>query len=181
ILLLPKSHPNPSTWTALINKSKAFRLHSLLTSPQSFSSTYEREAAFSHSDWEARLKNPLAYTFVAKSTPTPTPSPSVPAPSTHGEHISSFLTSDWVGSAVLFGPKPTEYDTNSGSTALFDIYGLFVLPSAQGIGLGTALMEACTTHAAPLAAAMNVDKAVVRVSVTKGNERVLELYRRIGF
>lgn len=176
VCLLPKSHPNPATWTNLIAKQKALRLHSLVASPESFSSTYERESAFKDSDWEARLQNPLAYTYVAKSEAAPLPQETVSSE----DYLETFLNDAWVGSAVLVGPAG-DSDMDEDWTATFDIYALYVLPEARGSGLGSALIDACTVHARDMAGAVKASKAVIRVSVARGNEGVLGLYERIGF
>ncbi|KAJ4296610.1 hypothetical protein N0V90_006657 [Kalmusia sp. IMI 367209] len=172
--LLPKSHPDPSTWTSLFAKQKALRLHSLLTSPESFSSTYERESAFADADWEARLRNASASTFVATNrTAKHAAAPGV-------LDAEALLEGEWVGSAVLVGPASTN-DEDERSTATFEIYGLFVLPDARGTGLGSALLEAAADYGRVLAAKQGCERVVVRISVAPGNERALKLYERVGF
>ena len=177
ILLLPKCHHDPVAWAILIAKQKGLRLQSLLTSPESFSSTYERESSFDDSDWEARLQNPLAYTYIARSRLQP--SLSTNHVHTPEETLGIFLHSDWVGSATLFGPATTGSDSDE--SVVMDVYGLFVLPEARGSGLGSALLDRCVEHARNVARGMKVHKAVVRVSVARGNEKVLRLYEKVGF
>ena len=177
ILLLPRSHHDPVAWATLVAKQKALRLQSLLTSPASFSSTYERESAFSESDWVSRLQNPLAYSYIARRGLQPAPSTNhVRTPE---EVLQTFLNSEWVGSATLYGPAIT--GDRSDDSVVMDIYGLFVLPEARGSGLGNALLEGCVGHARDLGRDMKVHKVTVRVSVAHGNKKVLKLYEKVGF
>lgn len=187
ILRLPKSHPKPSTWRTLIAKQKALRLKSLLTSPESFSSTYEREIAFTDADWEARLRNPSACTLVAVKESSASHGNSTDDDESEAVAETAYLDSEWLGSVVLVGPeeKPEEQH-KSAQTTTFDIYALFVLPEARGAGLGSALIRSAASEAQKLVpsatANANVNRTVViRASVARGNERVLKLYERAGF
>jgi GNAT superfamily N-acetyltransferase len=175
IVCLPKSHNHPPTWTSLIAKQRALRLQSLLTSPESFSSTYEREIAFTDADWEARLKNPSAYTLIAVRSSTPRAAYKVKED--HDDHRtdSDYVEGEWVGSAVLVGPG----ENRSSPFPIFDIYALFVLPEARGTGLGAQLIESAASMAQRLAS--GASRVLVRASVARGNERVLKLYERAGF
>ncbi|KAJ4354397.1 uncharacterized protein N0V89_006133 [Didymosphaeria variabile] len=171
IVRLPKSHSHPPTWKALIAKQKTLRLQSLLTSPDSFSSTYEREIAFTDADWEARLQNPSAYTLIAvKSTASRAGNDR-----DEGRLDSDYLDGEWVGSVVLVGPE----EKHGSPFATFDICALFVLPEARGTGLGGKLIESAASEAQRLAGVAS--KVLIRAGVARGNERVLKLYERAGF
>lgn len=177
--LIPKSHADAATWTTLIAKQKALRLQSLLTSPESFSSTYERESAFDDSVWEARLRNPSAYTHTAVSRLR---EGSLADDVLYSQdELKMLLECEWAGSAVLVGPATMDSQEEHGSVCVFDIFGLFVLPGARGTGLGSALMDACIEHARRLAGALEVEKVKVRVSVACGNAKVMRFYQRLGF
>ncbi|KAL1599768.1 60S ribosomal protein L10A [Paraconiothyrium brasiliense] len=172
IVRLPKSHNHPPTWKALIAKQKALRLQSLLTSPDSFSSTYEREIAFTDADWEARLRNPSAYTLIAvKSTASRTGNQR----DDERRPDSDYLDGEWIGSVVLVGPE----EEHESPFATFDIYALFVLPEARGKGVGGKLIESAASEAQTLTG--GASKVLIRAAVASGNERVLKLYERAGF
>ncbi|KAK7193756.1 hypothetical protein DPSP01_000310 [Paraphaeosphaeria sporulosa] len=175
IVRLPKSHDHPQTWQVLIAKQKTLRLQSLLTSPEAFGSTYERESTFTDAEWEARLKNPIAHTLIAVDSNAPH---AVHKPNDDDQDAGTDdddLYGAWVGSVVLIGP--TEGDGML--IATYDINALFILPEARGTGLGAELVESAVSEAQKLArGAMRV---VVRALVVRGNERVLKLYERAGF
>lgn len=65
IIQPPRALSDPDSWAALVDKWREFRLHSLRTAPDAFSSTYAREVAFERGVWEERLRNPEAHMFVA--------------------------------------------------------------------------------------------------------------------
>ena len=173
--LLPKSHPDPTTWAHIVSAQKTFRLHALKTSPESFSSSYAREAAFTDSEWEARLQNPLALTLVAvKSPPTE-------ASTTEEDNDSAqtCIKGEWEGTAVLVGPLPPKSDRD---TTVFEIFGLFVLPSARGHGIGARLIETAISEAVARAGeGGGARRVVVRVRAAAGNAKVVGLYERSGF
>jgi ribosomal protein S18 acetylase RimI-like enzyme len=83
---------------SLLQKSKTLRLKALQTDPSSFASNYAKEILFEDSIWEARLKNPLARTFVAVDM-------SNLASST--DDLEILKIAEWSGSTVLFGPRVT--------------------------------------------------------------------------
>jgi hypothetical protein len=49
----------------LARRSKLLRLDALRTNPEAYASSYEREILFTDKQWEDRVKNPSARTFVA--------------------------------------------------------------------------------------------------------------------
>jgi GNAT superfamily N-acetyltransferase len=178
IRTLPKSHPNPQTWTRLIAQQKSFRLNALQTSPDSFSSTYAREAAFADSEWEARLQNPFALSLIAVKERTREFSET----ETSRDDVQTWIESEWQGSAVVFGPVSMDGVEIIKETLLFEIFGLFVLPSVRGRGVGTQLVQSAVEYAI-LQAAEKFERReiVVRVRITAGNPNALELYEKLGF
>lgn len=167
IHLLPKSYDKP-TWTQLVNQQKGLRLKALQTSPESFSSTYERESTFTFSDWEGRLKNPNAYTFVAVQLFDGEKGTEIP--------LEDVAKRDWVGTVVIVGPINAESEFGH-----FGIAGLFVLPEARGMGLGQRLVEVAVEHGKNVARERGLKHAMVQVSVKSGNGKVLKMYERLGF
>lgn len=174
IVRLPKSHTDPPTWRALIARQKTLRLRALLTSPEAFGSTYERELAFADADWETRMRNPAATTLVAVA-----PRSAINANDDHHHsdtaRDTAYLDGEWAGSIVLVG-APNAYGS---ILATFEINALFVVPEARGAGLGAQLIERAVSEARELAP----DAGMIMISalVVRGNERVLGLYERTGF
>jgi GNAT superfamily N-acetyltransferase len=168
---LPKSHSNPVTWARLISAQKVFRLQALQTSPESFSSTYAREVVFTDGEWEARLQNPLALTLVAVKCSTAEDGETEQGRGT----FQACAEGDWQGSAVLFGPS---LDPERSNLPVFEIFGLFVLPSARGHGIGTSLVEVAIDQAGGVAGYREV---AVRVRAAAGNAQVVGLYEKLGF
>ncbi|PSN72965.1 hypothetical protein BS50DRAFT_629059 [Corynespora cassiicola Philippines] len=186
IYLVPKSCTDLGIWAILLSRQKELRLNSLKTSPESFSSTYEREVTFSDKQWEARLMNPLAFTFAAVTRQATDSHPTA-------DGLKEIVENEWVGQAVLVGPihrtpapadsGQTNSDLESGATDFlhFDIHGLYVLPWARGFGLGKQLMRAAVSHARSLSQQAGAKDVIVRVSVVASNSQALALYKGLGF
>lgn len=190
IQTLPKSHPNPKTWTTLLAAYKFLRLHALQTSPSSFSSTYAREAAFTPAEWEARLQNPLALTLVAIPTPAPTNNgeSTRPGPESDATDADAWIESEWAGTAVLFGPVHSSLAADEESSEdlvsppTFEIFALFVRSAARGRGLATRLVDGAVARARETVREQGGGEDVdVRVTVTAGNGEIIALYRKCGF
>ena len=187
IQLLPRLHHDPSVWTQIIERQKILRLQSLQLSPESFSSTYARETKFTEKDWEARLQNPLAFTFVAVGPPGET---------AEGLGDDDLLNGVWVGMVVLIGPfiqvrslaqndlgreekgkeqRPVrpQYD--------YRIDGLIVLPQARRLGLGKALLMSAIDHADAFGRKNGAAEVNITLSVYSGNSNALVLYQKVGF
>ncbi|KAF2189556.1 hypothetical protein K469DRAFT_658487 [Zopfia rhizophila CBS 207.26] len=190
ITLLPKDYPDPSTWDEMISRQKDLRLLSLQIAPDSFSSTFSRESQFTREDWEARLKNPQAFTFIASPSSNSKSSPAPP--------ISTFkITQEpWIGSAVLLGPLPLSTNPPShpstkasGRSELrseenhitFEICALFVMPEARRLGVGNALFEAVIVHGKSIARERGCSLVCFRVSTAESNKEALRLYEKLGF
>ncbi|HBN15828.1 MAG: GNAT family N-acetyltransferase [Gammaproteobacteria bacterium] len=98
---------------------KKVRLASLKDSPDSFSSTYEREQAFSEADWKARLRPQpgvnISFPLVAES---------------HGNIVG-------LASGVIWEEDST----------VAHVYQMWVLPESRGKGIATALLKSITAWA----------------------------------
>lgn len=98
---------------------KKVRLDSLTDSPDSFCSTYEREAAFSHADWQSRLKAQLglnvSFPLLAEI---------------HGEPVG-------LASGVIWDEEPT----------VTHVYQMWVMPKARGMGIAKSLLDRITMWA----------------------------------
>ncbi|KAF2267108.1 hypothetical protein CC78DRAFT_531186 [Lojkania enalia] len=180
VTLLPKSHPDPAIWSRIIAHQKDFRLRSLQISPESFSSSYEREEQFSDKDWEARLQNPLAYTFIIlKCSKTETETNKT-------VDLTDIVDGEWVGMGVLAGPmgdlpgNMREMADEERCTE-FEISGVFVLPGARNLGLGKSLVEATVEHGKSLGKQRGASEVLVKVSAASTNVQALKLYERLGF
>jgi ribosomal protein S18 acetylase RimI-like enzyme len=188
VTLLPHSHPDPNTWASLVSHHKNLRLRSLQISPESFSSTFEREVAFTDSDWENRLKNPLAYTFIAAKVPT-----SLKENGERGDELDDAVHGEWVGMTVLVGPLdelPNNLTPNSKADGApqrkevpveSEIFAVFVSPEARGLGLGKRLSEASIAQGKVLGREKGAKEVVVRLSVARGNGKAKSLYEKLGF
>ncbi|KAF2018804.1 hypothetical protein BU24DRAFT_458539 [Aaosphaeria arxii CBS 175.79] len=177
---LPKSHPNPSTWTRILASHKHLRLTSLLLSPSAFSSTHAREAAFTHAEWDARLRNPLAVTFVAVS---PSPSPLDGREDVVEDEDPVASGENWIGTTVLYGPldaSTTSTEVAASTPVTFEIFALFVVPEARGKGVGRGLVAAAVECAKGVARERGVE-GFVRIAAAGGNERAIGVYEGLGF
>jgi ribosomal protein S18 acetylase RimI-like enzyme len=187
IQLLPKSHHDLSVWTQIIERQKLLRLQSLQLSPESFSSTYAREAIFTEKDWQARLQNPLAFTFVAVCPPGET---------TEGLGDDYLLNGAWVGMVVLIGPfiqirslaqKDLGHEEKGEEQRPvrphydYHINGLIVLPHARRLGLGKALLKLAIDHADAFGRKSGAAEINIKLSVSSGNSKALILYQKVGF
>ncbi|KAF2739895.1 hypothetical protein EJ04DRAFT_260244 [Polyplosphaeria fusca] len=177
--LLPKTHPDSELWIRLINRQKQLRLQALRLSPESFSSTHDREAAFSNEEWEARLQNPLAFTFVVARRSD--------GLSKIEHQRDALVEDDWVGFGVLFALMGDGKDASNGSGSdnkdviEFSIFGLYIVPSERKLGLGRKLIEAMIEHGMTLAKERGASAAVFKLSVASPNARAQRLYEKLGF
>jgi GNAT superfamily N-acetyltransferase len=184
--ILPKSHRDATIWAELVQRQKAFRLASLHESPTSFSSTYERESAFSDAEWVARLRNPFARTMIASRPPFPL--------TDNVDPETAVLDEEWLGMAVLFGPKQQrsyrlqdavheedKVEVKKPVSHVFEIFGLYIVPDARECGTGKRLMEALVELGWTLGKQADADEVVIRVSHTEGNLAARRLFERVGF
>ncbi|KAG2125642.1 acyl-CoA N-acyltransferase, partial [Suillus cothurnatus] len=158
-----------------VEKYKALRLTSLKIDPASFSSTYEREIAFTPEIWTQRLASRSKCTFIA----------SVKDEGSIGE--------TWVGMISVLGPselipatlEPLE---RAGVGADWDIYfvaGMWVHPEHRGRSLGTRLvkegLEWVRTNIDPKNDSEGKRDKMVLLLVGDGNASGRALYQKVGF
>ncbi|KAK4870414.1 hypothetical protein LT330_004762 [Penicillium expansum] len=158
-------------------KYRDLRLKALKTSPDSFSSTYDIEAAFADTDWIDRLTLPDRELFICAATRT-----SLDASSSNG--------TEWIGQVTLRGPSSRadfELPVEAGQPPQksdeeeerWQMLSLFTLPEHRGHGLGGKLCQEAINH---LRSYRSFPRQVqVRLIVKAGNHVTVELYRRLGF
>ncbi|CAI7673654.1 unnamed protein product [Penicillium bialowiezense] len=161
-------------------KYRELRLKALQTSPGSFSSTYEIEAAFTDDEWidllllyQDRLTVPDREVFICAATP-----------------IDPSQDTQWVGQVTLRGPAssadfelPAEADQppqrSDEEEERWQMLSLFTLPEYRGHGLGSKLCQASIEY---LRSYKSSPRDIqVRLIVKAGNDVTVELYRRLGF
>ncbi|KAJ5726226.1 Acyl-CoA N-acyltransferase [Penicillium malachiteum] len=162
---------------ASAQKYRELRLQALKTSPGSFSSTYEIEAAFNHTDWVNRLTIPGREVFICAATPT-------------DQDASRPSDIQWVGQVTLRGPASSadfELPAEAGQPPQrpddeeerWQMLSLFTLPDHRGRGLGGKLCQASIDY---LRSYKSFPRTVqVRLIVKAGNDVTVALYQRLGF
>ncbi|KAF5576923.1 major facilitator superfamily transporter [Fusarium pseudocircinatum] len=184
---LPKSLSDLNQWDKLVDQYKEFRLLSLQLSPESFSSNYAREAAFTKDIWEARLSNPLASSIIIVSDPEPG---SV-------DDLSLILNQPWLASLVLYGPLEAKTAAKTwedlqkfepGSTyfgpiadeieSAYVLNAIYVPLSQRRKGLANKLIE----YAKELAVRRNEGKKIMLVLLVNFNSvAAMKCYEKSGF
>jgi ribosomal protein S18 acetylase RimI-like enzyme len=157
-------------------KYRHLRLKALKTSPNSFSSTYDIESAFTEADWINRLTLPDRELFICAATPL-SPDPS-------SDDV------QWIGQVTLRGPSsradfelPVEAgqppQKSDDEEERWQMLSLFTLAEYRGHGLGSKLCQEAINH---LRSYRSFPRQVqVRLIVKAGNHVTVELYRRLGF
>ncbi|KAF1729846.1 hypothetical protein CRV24_010388 [Beauveria bassiana] len=156
-------------------KYRHLRLQGLESSPESFSSTYEIEAAFSNDEWIQRLSAPDRETFicVAKAA-SEQDAPGI---------------GDWVGQVTLRGPmSASEFSLpkeagqgaiNADNEERWQLLGLFLLPAHRGGGRGSRLCREALNH---LQRRQPCPRTIhVRLMVKPDNQTIVQMYERLGF
>ena len=156
-----------------VDQVKAFRLHSLQTSPEAFFSTYARESAFTDDVWYKRLSNPEAITFIAVQSDRIVSSIALIGPLPYGPGELSPLGNPWVS---MDGDAAVKIPT----TSHWRINGMFTLPEARGQGTAKALIEAAQKFGAAQAEGSGKDP-VLSIAVDEDNVTAKSLYERCGF
>jgi GNAT superfamily N-acetyltransferase len=111
VILLPKTFYTPADLDNIANRYKNIRLQGLLSDPDSFSSTYERESQFTLDIWRSRIQNPVAKTFVSVvDGDDKISSKAICSNTTEGDHstekvFQNLLQTEWVGTVTLLGPE----------------------------------------------------------------------------
>ncbi|KAJ5766054.1 Acyl-CoA N-acyltransferase [Penicillium nucicola] len=162
---------------ASAQKYRDLRLKALKTSPGSFSSTYDIEAAFSDADWVDRLTVPDREVFICAATPS---------------NCDRICPDDiqWIGQVTLRGPSSSadfELPLEAGQPPQrsdeeeerWQMLSLFTLPEHRGRGLGSKLCQSSIdTLRSYRASPRDIQ---IRLIVKAGNDVTVELYRRLGF
>lgn len=145
--------------------------------------TYEDEAAFPDSVWEARLANPLGFGFIAAGPPKAQLLDADGSNIIDGEAEEEYLIADWLGCSVLVGPLPHSNDGLEVEKQImtFELNGLFVSSVARGVGLGEELVNVAIEHGKALAREKGAEEVMMKVSATLGNAKALKLYEKVGF
>ncbi|KAJ5198914.1 Acyl-CoA N-acyltransferase [Penicillium cf. griseofulvum] len=161
---------------ASAQRYRDLRLKALKTSPNSFSSTYDIESAFTDGDWIDRLTLPDRELFICAATPL--------------SHDSSSDEIQWIGQVTLRGPSSRadfELPVEAGQPSQksdeeeerWQMLSLFTLAEYRGHGLGSKLCQEAINY---LRSYRSFPRQVqVRLIVKAGNHVTVELYRRLGF
>ncbi|KAI1079456.1 hypothetical protein F5B20DRAFT_165460 [Whalleya microplaca] len=169
--------PNDEGCCFYLSHYKPFRLAALLEDPEAFGSTYAREVDFTDDDWVARLKNPLAKTFVAVRTHD---GRVLSATSLIGPLLDSIPASNPTQVVKEMRNGGDQQQSHEISPIPFQITGVYTRPEARGQGLGKALAKAATEHALRQA---NEKGRALRLSVVvyKSNRAAISFYESCGF
>lgn len=198
ILTIPKTDEdsdNHQQFLALAQKFRAFRLFALKTSPGAFASTYEDEVQRGLNQTFERLKNAKATQFVALSCDGQTNN-------VCEANLETSIESEWLGFVVLLGTqedstgisaqrdpypemttstKPEQHQSMLKETKYlhFHITGMFVHPSARGLGIGKRLITSVLQDAERQAGNSGC-RTCCKCIVNEGNEDAQSLYERCG-
>ena len=82
----------------------------------------------------------------------------------------------WRGERLLAGAITCEREPRVKTRHIGHIVGMMVAPEARGIGIGSALLDACVARCR---VAREIE--LLTLSVTSGNEAAVRLYERAGF
>ncbi|KAL4863650.1 hypothetical protein BDV12DRAFT_206346 [Aspergillus spectabilis] len=198
IITVPK-HLAPSSLDGILTKYKTLRLAGLQTNPNSFTSTYSREIQYTDETWAARLLNPLARIFIAVQ-----PATVIDSGNDSDSDLERLSGRNWVGQLTLLGPvifpvgnekadnapwelfkdinfeQAAKAEIAPGSRVVYILVGMYVLPEAQGRGVGRGLVEAAV-RAVDAETNDNGVAATIVVLVLKDNARARSLYEQVGF
>ncbi|KAJ5958394.1 Acyl-CoA N-acyltransferase [Penicillium vulpinum] len=162
---------------ASAQKYRDLRLKALKTSPDSFSSTYDIESAFTNSEWIDRLTFPDRELFICAAKPL-------------SHNPSSPNDIEWIGQVTLRGPSsradfelpveagqpPQKFDEEE---ERWQMLSLFTLSEYRGHGLGSKLCQEALNYLRSYRSFPG--QVQVRLIVKAGNDVTVELYRRLGF
>jgi len=147
------------------SKFASLRLLALKSDPSSFSSTYERESAFTQEQWAARLSTPDRITLV----------------------VSNSTDAEWVGtasvlvpSAMTFEPLQSLREVGVGDN-IYVLVGMWVSTNHRRKGLGRSLVRATLEHVRDHAEAKGIGGASLALQVSSENTSGRSLYIEMGF
>jgi len=158
-------------------KYRDLRLRALRTSPGSFASTYETEAAFSENEWIDRLTRPGSEIFICAATP-------LNDKGTGRDHV------EWIGQVTLRGPMSeadfalpaesgqSEQDPDT-EEECWQMLSLFTLPEHRGNGLGAKLCQEAVDYLRTWRS--SPQQVHLRLMVKPENHITVNLYKRLGF
>lgn len=165
--------------SASAQKYRELRLKALKTSPSSFSSTYDIEAAFTHANWIDRLTVPNREVFICAATRH-----------SNNNDLSSSEGAEWISQVTLRGPlSATDFVLPEASgqppqrpdeeEERWQMLSLFTLPEHRGKGLGGNLCQETLGFLRSYRA--SPPTVQVRLMVKPDNHTTVKLYRRLGF
>ncbi|KAJ5864090.1 Acyl-CoA N-acyltransferase [Penicillium soppii] len=158
-------------------RCRELRLKALKASPDSFSSTYEIESAFTDAHWIERLLAPDRELFVCAATPL-------------GDDPSRPNDIQWIGQVTMRGPLskaqfelPVESEQppqkSDEEEDRWQMLSLFTLPEYRGHGLGNKLCKEAINYL--LSSRVFPRELQVRLIIKAGNQVAVEFYQRLGF
>ncbi|RKU41135.1 hypothetical protein DL546_000842 [Coniochaeta pulveracea] len=173
---------------------RQLRLKALRTSPESFSSTYESEAALTEADWIARLAEPGKQMFACVAIPVG--ATNLMSEDAGGQPLANErMQGEWVGHVVIRGPISRSdfmlpeatgqpLPASDEDEERWQTLGLFVLPQHQGRGLASRLCEAAISYLRarwePPSPSTTASSILLRLMVKPNNTAAVRLYKKLG-
>ncbi|KAJ5893989.1 hypothetical protein N7495_005680 [Penicillium taxi] len=153
-------------------KYRDLRLQALKVSPESFSSTYEIESAFTEEEWISRLTVENREVFICSAQPL------------------DGSATEWIAQVTVCGPMseadftlPIESEQPAQKSdeeeERWQMLSLFALLSHRGNGLGGKLCQEALNYLRTLRS--SPPGVQVRLIVKAGNDITINLYKRLGF
>ncbi|KAK7462269.1 hypothetical protein VKT23_007870 [Stygiomarasmius scandens] len=160
--------------TAHLQNYVSTRLLALRTNPDSFSSTHERESAFSTDEWRSRIDPSNRVTFFAtQQSDTDATGPP------RGEWVALLSTlSPAFFASVNYHPPPM-LSVSFSDSDFYIMVGLWVHPSHRRHGLAKRLITGSIDYVCGVAS--NSRKTLLLAEVHKANDSAAGLYRSMGF
>ncbi|KAL0578534.1 hypothetical protein V5O48_003477 [Marasmius crinis-equi] len=161
---LSQSPPAP----AEVERYKQFRLLSLRTDPQAYSSAYAKESAFTDQQWHDRLAPTQKITIVASTD----------------EH-------EWGGMITVLSPQffdfteyiPSKLKETHRVDSVYVFVGMWVHPDHRQRGVGTLLVQEAVRWVQKQNAGNDGEerRGTALLEVVQVNQDAARLYRRMGF
>jgi GNAT superfamily N-acetyltransferase len=143
------------------------RLAALSEAPYAFGSSYAREAAFTEEKWRGRISERSAALFAFAE-----PDDAVPAGTVLANTV---LANTGLANTGLANTGPARLAGVYVEDGAADLVSMWVRPSARGLGVGEALVEAAASWAKAQ------DFGSLYLWVTESNAPARRLYERCGF